>query len=1561
MSDLKSRDLRARLTVCALLSLVALLPAWVPCAYAADYSTDCLGADEQDECPASALEGSLYRTRELGPGNAIGYPWGPAKIGQVLDEFSDLLDEETMLEDPYRLNVASISVVPSETYFARIADLLLYAVCWPNGAHVPVYGCTDCYWFWDQEIQAYNSLPRFPGTCPQPPPCEPPEPPEDPDPCEDSDFDGVPDSSDLCPCDPECGTHARRVTVCRDGQGTILGELWQMDDGLTYLPLGVDESLCVAGGGCLSVDFTGDLLPLVLEEPCTPVLPSLLTGHGSAAEDLSDSGYGCQGIEDLGLGEGDPCDPAMVGNPVRLSNGNKFEREVDLRLPSPSGKGLVMGRYYNSLSPRPGPLGYGWSHTYSAVLQRLPLFGADHLRILDESGRGIYFTRGEGGGWEGAFKEPTRVTEEGESFVWHRLDGSRYGFSGAGRLEWMDDSLGNRQGLFYDSGGRLASVTDEASGRVLFFHYGEGGLLSAVSGPPTEAVPDGVWARYSFDGAGNLIAVTYPGGSGFSYAYSDPVRSHGLTEKRDGAGHLLSSWRYDGLGRAAESCTRDGRGVRIEYLSDAAVETTDAYGRVRTYRIGTFEGLWRVTEITGPGGCTSCVGGPVRFRYDEDLHVVEKEYADGSVRRYGDHDLRGNPGRVVFAAGTPEEQTIFFTYHPETDRPLTRTEASVLGPGNKETVWDYDAGGDAVPNEEPTRLVHRLIERGFTLEASGAAVPYEYVTLFEYDARGLVTGMDGPLPGPQDKVTYTYDPATGDLLTETRPLVGTASYAYDLAGNMTGSVDANGIETVLAYDGRNRPVTWTRSGMTERVAYNLAGTMERTTDAAGRSLDYTYSTAGFLETVIDPAGNTVSLAYDALGNPVEKSLFSGGIRRFHLGYDYGDPAADPDLWPGRPWRILRLSAGGTMEPEAVLAYDPMGRVSSVTDGNGNETAYRYDPAGRLAAEVQPDGIEIVYRYDLHGNLTGVTGGAGQVTAYARDDMGRLVRADSPDTGVTRYIYDAAGNLILKDRNGTATSYDRDALGRLAAVHYEDGSQDAHFFYDQGANGVGRLTGTADPSGSCRYGYDPHGRLVLEEKTLSGVTCTTAYTYDPAGIMTGTRYPGGLRVEYGLDSSGRIEEAVLVDVGGGTLTLASGIEHLPFGPVSRAVYSGGAVLERTFDLSYRVSRIEDGGVLDLSLERDGAGNVTEVSDALDPSLSLAFGYDALSRLIEAHGPFGALNYLYDDAGNRLSRTGDGGISEFYEYEPGSNRLARVTGSVNRTFAHDAGGNLIRITGDVPVPVEVEYLSNAFAQRVSKTAGGATTVYHYDPDGRLIAETTAQGELIRAYAWLEGAPLALIEGDGRVFSFHNDHLATPRRLTDSTGAPVWAADYLPFGQADVRISTVENNLRFPGQYFDKETGLHYNWHRYYDPGTGRYLTPDPIGLNGGMNLYSYSYQNPINYIDPLGLDITVTLYPGASGFGHVGAGVNTRKTTGFYPDPSASGWDVLTGEDVPGVMRPDSKNPIESIAIHTTPAQDQAMQNVIDERTTTPGNYNLYNRNCTITVQDILKAGGITLQR
>lgn len=127
-----------------------------------------------------------------------------------------------------------------------------------------------------------------------------------------------------------------------------------------------------------------------------------------------------------------------------------------------------------------------------------------------------------------------------------------------------------------------------------------------------------------------------------------------------------------------------------------------------------------------------------------------------------------------------------------------------------------------------------------------------------------------------------------------------------------------------------------------------------------------------------------------------------------------------------------------------------------------------------------------------------------------------------------------------------------------------------------------------------------------------------------------------------------------------------------------------------------------------------------------------------------------------------------------------------------------------------------------------------------------------QLIRAVA-ATAVLLVTLPAVGETYYFHNDHLGTPQALTDDSGTVVWQGNYSPFGEVTETIDTVEQNIRFPGQYFEEETGLHYNYFRDYDPTTGRYIESDPIGLDGGVNTFGYGYQNSVSNFDIFGLEV------------------------------------------------------------------------------------------------------------
>jgi RHS repeat-associated protein len=196
---------------------------------------------------------------------------------------------------------------------------------------------------------------------------------------------------------------------------------------------------------------------------------------------------------------------------------------------------------------------------------------------------------------------------------------------------------------------------------------------------------------------------------------------------------------------------------------------------------------------------------------------------------------------------------------------------------------------------------------------------------------------------------------------------------------------------------------------------------------------------------------------------------------------------------------------------------------------------------------------------------------------------------------------------------------------------------------------------------------------------------------------------------------------------------------------------------------------------------------------------------------------------------------------------------LDGTVMFTYHYNTFDRLVQVD-DVNGAAIGRYYDDPFGRRLWKQAGGETTLFFYSDEG-LVAEYDPTGADIRSYGYRPGStwttdPLWL-QQNGEYYFYHNDHLGTPQKLVQQNGAVVWSATYEAFGKAQILVNTVENNLRFPGQYFDAETGLHYNCFRYYASGIGRYLRHDPFGLKAGLNLFVYAQNNPLMKKDSLGL--------------------------------------------------------------------------------------------------------------
>ncbi len=275
---------------------------------------------------------------------------------------------------------------------------------------------------------------------------------------------------------------------------------------------------------------------------------------------------------------------------------------------------------------------------------------------------------------------------------------------------------------------------------------------------------------------------------------------------------------------------------------------------------------------------------------------------------------------------------------------------------------------------------------------------------------------------------------------------------------------------------------------------------------------------------------------------------------------------------------------------------------------------------------------------------------------------------------------------------------------------------------------------------------------------------------------------------------------------------------------------GLILTQGYDNQYRISSIIIGSILNLTIGYDANGNIISVLDVVNPPSG---------EVLETPG-----TYTYQTGTNKLTHIEGTPVSDF-DYDPNGN----TTSDNTRTFVYDLSNQLIQIWDGSTQTAGYTY--NGAGQRIKKVTQTETRIFHYDLRGHLIAETDQSGQMLGEYIYLGDRLLTMIRPGEMVYYFHNDHLGTPQVLIDDSQAIVWKAVYTPFGKAVPSIQTVENPFRFPGQYYDQETGLHYNYFRYYNPQTGRYVTPDPIGLEGGINLFVYVSNDPISLDDPEGL--------------------------------------------------------------------------------------------------------------
>jgi len=1191
------------------------------------------------------------------------------------------------------------------------------------------------------------------------------------------------------------------------------------------------------GCGCGGTSCTCDTLldcrtALMKQQGCCPIDP--LTGlplySGIDSEDMGENAGRPPKLATNECPTNNNPTNIMVANPVNVATGNKYEEVLDLKVSTP-GIPLEFRRSYNSQVFFDGPLGYGWTHTYDVILGVAQTSPTKRIRIWDSDGRALYFNQVQQTSTEILFRGESGIKDRlkqviatGEYFLRRKEGNLTYKFGSDGKLLQISDPNGNTITLTYTAG-LLTQVADNF-GKSLSIQYSNN-RISSVTDPKSQSV------SYQYQN-GDLWKVTYPDTNFITYAYLN----HNLTDKYDTNNNLIGHWGYDYRHRVINyySHIKDSvhqEEINLTYQLGGTVVTRST--GTTTYTTEVLDSIYLVTEIDG---CSTCGSVHKRFDYTLRLDLADVTSVDGGYE-YTTRYIYDNPpnpweqvGEVVQkteALAWPEQRTTNYSYSHRADDPFLLTQSTetiksvVDTQQNKVITLTYDTYGNIISRQEV----------GYVL-INGVPTQKTYTTQYQYNSLGQLTQINGPRTDVSDITTFEYyanSPGEGNNRAQLKAIINALSQRtefsqYDANGNVGKIKDPNNVETQYTYDERNRIKTITNLSTTAQLQffYDIRGNLDHVILPEGNQIIFSYNLANKLTEISDNLGNKIQYQYDVEGNRTrEETKDPQGTLKKCLDFTY-------DAYK----HLKKIINPDTNYTE--YTYDGRGNRTAAKDPKNYTTTFTYDPLSRIkdmTEPLQPVNIITRYGYDTQDNQASITDPNTNITQYWFDDYGRKNQTTSPDTGTTKYQYDEAGNLLQRvDAKGTIVNYTYDALNRLTSIQFpSDPNQNITFSYDSVAvtNGIGRLTGRTDPSGSYTFYYDAQGNLNKEEKTINSILYTTQYVYNKNNFLTSITYPTGRVITYTPDQTGRISQ-VSTTLGGQPKTLASAIEYLPFGGIKALTYGNALSLNQGYDNQYRISSIVVGSILNLTYGYDPNGNINSILDALNPPGGQALEFPG--------------TYTYQQGTNKLTHIA-GTPPIDYGYDSNGN----ITTENTWTYVYDLSNQLIRaLSGGNQV---AEYTFNGAGQRIKKVTQTETRIFHYDLLGHLIAEINQNGQMLAEYVYLGDQLLAMIKPGELAYYFHNDHLGTPQVLTDASGSVAWKTVYTPFGDAVVSIETVQNPFRFPGQYYDQETGLHYNYFRYYNPQTGRYITPDPIGLEGGINLFAYVQNNPVNFIDPNGM--------------------------------------------------------------------------------------------------------------
>lgn len=1017
--------------------------------------------------------------------------------------------------------------------------------------------------------------------------------------------------------------------------------------------------------------------------------------------------------------------------------------------------------------------------------------------------------------------------------------GYGWGHSLAWRLERRDHTIYLRSGL-----GDSYEAPDPQEGESAFL---EGGLLLTHHA-----------GQYCLDTKDEFFHIFEPLPEGQATQYRLTVVRHS-----NGNGFALD---YDSRGVLCRIHDSAGRTVLVE---------TNRDGRIVSLRVEEPRTGWTITYS--------------HYEYDARGHLVVHADADGNVTRFAYDD-----DHLLTSYAYPNGLTFHFVYDDQ--RRCVETWGAF--PDGSEPGIDPDAPAALRDGTRAKGIYHTRLEYGgdYT-EVVDSARLLRYFADRDTSQVAKAVGADGGV------TTRTFD-KSGNMTAHTDAVGAVSTYEWDWRGRLCKDVDALGRAFIVERDEHGRVVrNIDRAGGVSEMIRDERGNAHTIVNQRGARTQYTFDGRNLITSRTDPDGAVTRFGCDEHANLIETVEPNGARWRWKWDY-FGRPIERID--PAGGVSRYSYSDGGNLlrqvEPGGRVVeytYDGMGDITSIAS-DGGLSLYRWSWIHWQIGATMPNGDEARFLFNREGWGTRIFNEKGEATSFAYDACGYVRQETRFDGSTIELKYDGLGRRIAWKTSDGQIDIGRDLLGRVVELAYPDGTAQ-RFEYD-GLDDQVRVTW---PGGEIRYQRDACGAVVREEQALEGTSYWVAWELDKMGRPTSFKTSLGHSESMQRDVMGRRRTTTL-----GLDAVEDVRDEL--GRVRRRLLPGGALIESDYDERHRLTHrrvvhpaargarpgepawlgaaaptvekaYQYGAYDNLMSSYDGETGTTR------------YEYDRRQRLLSRVPEGGQPEHFRLDPSGNHSELAHGGVEQGgieREYGRGNRLLSmrahRYTwdddGRLSRredvaaagevaTWKYEWNGQSQLVAIDAPDGRRVEMAYDPFGRRLRKTVlrrvegvfvAGAETRFIWA--GRVMvheitrwARQTATMERIYAYEDLQMQPFAHREEHRRDdvttskgwFFYVTDPVLVPEQIVTGSGEVVSRATRTAYGLTTFAPgSTTTTPMRFDGQYEDVETGLFYNRYRYYDPEAGRYISADPIGLDGGLNAFTYC-ANPIGFVDPLGL--------------------------------------------------------------------------------------------------------------